>query len=154
MQASATTTPTSRLGDQLFALLRRLTLDPESDHLRPVEEHDLTVSQVRALLVLACHEPEPLPGVRIAERLGISAAAISRALDGLVRKGFVTRSESESDRRVRLLRLTDAGRATAEELSALRRAQLDRFVATLDAEQREHLATAFDSLDLQAKGGS
>lgn len=138
----------SALSERLFTLLRRLTLDPSgADHFRAIEEHDLTISQVRALLLLACTDPEPLPGGRIAERLGISPAAISRALDGLVRSGLLERGESDRDRRVRPFAITATGRAVAEELAALRRAQLDRFVATLDEGQRELLGAALAALD-------
>lgn len=134
------------LADQLFALLRRLTLDPAADHFRAIEDHDLSVSQVRALMLLACADPEPLPGGRIAERLGISPAAISRALDGLVRGGLAERRESELDRRIRPLAITGRGREVAEELSALRHAQLDRFVASLDDGQRDLLGGALTAL--------
>lgn len=131
------------LGEQLFVLLRKLTLDPEADHLRAIEENDLTVSQVRALMLLACSD-EPVVGARIAERLGFSAAAVSRALDGLVRGGFAVRSESAEDRRVRPFAVTELGRELADELRALRRAQLERFVERLDAGQRAALAAAMD----------
>jgi DNA-binding MarR family transcriptional regulator len=151
VQASGQGTVSStRLGEQLFELLRRVTTDPEGDHLRAIEEHDLTLSQVRALITLNC-AAEPLPGGRIAERLGISPAAISRALDGLVRQGLVERCEPSEDRRVRPLAITPAGREVAEEVTALKRAQLERFVASLDERQRELLETAIDSLDDDAK---
>ena len=45
MQVSSPTART-RLGQQLFDLFRRLTLDPEADHLRAVDELDLTLSPV------------------------------------------------------------------------------------------------------------
>ncbi len=48
---------------------------------------------------------------------------------------------------MRLLAITDSGRAVAEELSALRRAQLERFVAALDDDQREALGAALASID-------
>jgi DNA-binding MarR family transcriptional regulator len=151
VQASATGTISStRLAEQLFTLLRRVTLDPEVDHLRAIEDHDLTVSQVRALLVLACSDPAPLPGGQIAERLGISPAAISRALDGLARQGLVERCEPGEDRRVRPLAITASGREVAEEVAALKRAQLEHFVASLDPHQRELMQAAMDSLALDA----
>lgn len=137
----------TELGGGLLALLRRLTL-PEGDHLRAIEEHDLTISQVRSLLVLSCSE-EPLPGGRIAERLGISPAAISRALDALDRQGLVERSESAEDRRVRPFAITAAGRAVTDEVTALKRAQLERFVASLDDRQRKLWEAALDSLGLE-----
>jgi DNA-binding MarR family transcriptional regulator len=141
VQASSTTG--TALGEQLFAFVRELMLDPGADHLRAIEENDLSVSQVRALMVLACAE-EPVPGARLAERLGFSPAAVSRALDGLVRDGLAVRSESAEDRRVRPFAATDRGRELADELSALRRAQLDRFVERLEPDQREALASAMD----------
>jgi DNA-binding MarR family transcriptional regulator len=142
----------TRLGGGLLTLLRRLTL-PEGDHLRAIEEHDLTISQVRSLLVLSCAE-EPLPGGRIAERLGISPAAISRALDGLVSKGLVERCEpTEEDRRVRPFAITAAGRTVADEVMALKRAQLEHFVSSLDERQRELWEAAIDSLDLDPARG-
>lgn len=141
MQASSiTSTP---LSEQLFVLVKQLMLDPEADHLRAIEENDLTVSQVRALMLLACSD-EPVPGARIAERLGFSPAAVSRALDGLVRGGFAIRSESAEDRRVRPFAATETGLALANELSALRRAQLERFVERLEPGQRDALAAAMD----------
>jgi DNA-binding MarR family transcriptional regulator len=149
VQASATgTISSSRLAEQLFTLLRKVTLDPEGDHLRAIEAHDLTVSQVRSLIVLACADPTPLPGGQIADRLGISPAAISRALDGLVRQGLVERCEPGEDRRVRPLAITAAGREVAEEVAALKRAQLEHFADSLDDHQRELMQAAMDSLDL------
>jgi DNA-binding MarR family transcriptional regulator len=145
VQVSSPTTRT-RLGEQLFELFRQLTLDPEADHLRAVDELDLTLSQVRAIHMLACSDPEPLSGGGIAERLGISPAATSRALDGLVNKGILVRTESAEDRRVRLFAITPDGRAAAERLAALKRAQLERFVAGLEPGRREALSAALDEL--------
>jgi DNA-binding MarR family transcriptional regulator len=145
----ATPAETTALADSLFHLLRRLLLDPDADHLRAVEERDLTLSQVRALMLIACSDPEPLPGGRIAERLGISPAAISRALDGLVRQELLERRESEHDRRVRLLAVTPAGRALADELRALRRNQIEGFVSNLEPEQATGLAAAIAALELE-----
>ena len=83
-------------------------------------------------MVLACSDPEPLAGGQIAERIGVSPAAVSRALDGLVQKGFAERRESTDDRRVRLVTITGPGRDLAEDLITLRRAQIDRFLDSLD----------------------
>jgi len=126
-------------------------LNPEADHLRAVDELELTLTQVRALHMLACTDPEALPGGQVAERLGISAAATSRALDGLVTKGFLVRAESAADRRVRPFAITAAGRDAAERLTALKRAQLERFVAELEPDQREALSRALDDLAIERR---
>ncbi len=121
-------------------------LTPDADRFEVLERHDLTVSQVRAIVTLACAGTDALPGGRLAERLGISAAAISRALDGLVQKGFVERRESPDDRRVKLVTVTASGRELADDLVALRRAQIEGFLETLDPGQRELLVAALDPL--------
>jgi DNA-binding MarR family transcriptional regulator len=151
VQASAITAPShpaaADLVEGLYGLLHGLLNDPDAGHFQVIEERDLSISQVRALLTLACSDPEPLPGGRIAERLGASPAAMSRALDGLVRKGLLERRESAEDRRVRLVAITDAGREIAAELTALRRAQIERFVGTLPPERIELLAAALAGAD-------
>lgn len=138
----------TELVDGLAVLLKRLLLDPKPDEFRAIEELDLTVSQVRALKLIACSDPEPLSGGRIAEQLGVSPAAISRALDGLVRRGLLARTESPEDRRVRPFAITGPGRSTAGELSALRRGQLEHFVRQLDSRQRDRLGDALEALNL------
>lgn len=147
MQASLDTTTTPpAVGDLVHGLMRAILLTPEADRFRVIEDNDLTVTQVRAVVMLACSDPEPLAGGRIAERIGASPAAVSRALDGLVQKGFVIRSESEEDRRVRPFSITEEGRGLAGDLVALRRAQIDRFLDTLDAGRRDRLRDALAPL--------
>src|SRR4051812_40918250 len=41
---------------------------------------------------------------------GLSPPAPSRTVDGLLRRGFLSRTEDTEDRRIKRLRLTDAGR--------------------------------------------
>lgn len=50
---------------------------------------------------------------QLAEELGVSKAAISRVVDSLVAKGYVTRQKDASDKRVYCLVLTDSAREIA-----------------------------------------
>jgi DNA-binding MarR family transcriptional regulator len=136
---------TRTLAEQLGGLTRRLFLDPHADHLGAIERHELTLTQVRALLLVASEEEATSAGT-VAERLGLSPAAITRALDALVARGLVNRRECSDDRRVRLVRATDAGRAIVDELAALRSAGLERFVGGLTSDQRELLSAALAAL--------
>jgi DNA-binding MarR family transcriptional regulator len=124
---------------ELSRLQRRLFLDPHADHLGAIEERNLSLAHVRALYLLAA-SPEPLSAGDLAERLGLSPAAMSRALDTLVRRRLATRSESSVDRRVRLVGLADRGRTLVDELLALRAAGLEHFAAGLEPEHRRRLA--------------
>ena len=78
----------------------------------------------------------------IAAHLGLSLPAASRAVDGLVERGFVTRRESAEDRRSRLVALSGSGREVVAAMLRARFATLDTFVAEITPEERDNLLTA------------
>jgi DNA-binding MarR family transcriptional regulator len=129
--------------------MRRLFLDPRADHLGAIEERKLTLTQVRALFVLAC-APEPQPAGDLAERLGLSPAATSRALDTLVRRRLITRRESSADRRVRLVEIADRGQDVVDEIVALRLAGLEKFLADVDSDQLRRLTEVLAEVNADA----
>ena len=139
------------VAEQLDGLWRQLFLDSRADHLGAIEEHNLSLTQVRVLALLSAAE-QPLPAGELAERLGLSPAAITRALDSLVRRGLTSRRECSDDRRVRLIGISNAGAAIIEELLAMRTAGLERFIADLTVEQREQLSAALVAIDPGAGG--
>jgi DNA-binding MarR family transcriptional regulator len=134
---------------ELGKLQRRLFLDPHADHLGAIEERNLSLAHVRALYLLA-GAPEPLSAGELATRLGLSPAAMSRALDTLVRRRLATRRESSADRRVRLVEIAERGRALVDELLVLRNARLEHFVTELDPEQRRRLADVLADVNAAA----
>ena len=71
---------------------------------------------------------------------------MSRAVDGLVKKGLATRVEDPDDRRVRQVRITAKGKDLVETLVAVRQTGIEAFAATLSAAQRRKLDAAVDSL--------
>ncbi len=68
---------------------------------------DLTIAQLRTLLVLA--EEGPLVIGRIAQRLGIGLSTGGHLVDRLVQAGLAERTEDVKDRRRTLARLTPKG---------------------------------------------
>src|SRR5215208_6736971 len=125
---------------RLGALLRHIFIFSGGEHLRKMEESGLTLTQVKTLLMLAGPEgAEPYAGRDIAERLQVSLASVSRAVDGLVRKRLVSRVEDPDDRRVRRLSITDKGRRLAGEIVAARLADLEAFADNLSPAQRRKL---------------
>src|SRR3954447_7567407 len=96
-----------RTAARLGAFLRLVFIFSGGEHLRKMEESGLTLTQVKALLMLAGPEgEEPYAARDIAERLEVSLASVSRAVDGLVRGRLVSRVEDADDRRVRRLTIT------------------------------------------------
>jgi DNA-binding MarR family transcriptional regulator len=70
-------------------------------------EIDLTIAQLRTLLVLA--EEGPLVIGQIAQRLGIGLSTGGHLVDRLVQAGLAERAEDAGDRRRTLARLTPKG---------------------------------------------
>lgn len=68
---------------------------------------DLTVPQLRTLIVLA--EEEPLIIGQIAQRLGVGLSTGGHLADRLVQAGLAERTEDVEDRRRTLVRLTPEG---------------------------------------------
>src|SRR4051794_33772694 len=72
-------------------------------------------------------------------RLGLDSGYLSRLLRGLERDGLVDIAEADGDRRVRSVRLTEAGRAERAVLDRGSDELADSLLAPLDASQRERL---------------
>lgn len=72
----------------------------------------------------------------------LSLATASRAVDGLVKLGFVEREECPSDRRIKRVRITAAGRETLRAVHAANVELLAEFTRTLTDAERHDLALA------------
>ena len=70
----------------------------------------VTLPQYRTLVVLSDGGPRRLAD--LADALGVSPSTATRMCDRLVRKGLITRTRDELDRREVNLVVTDAGRTT------------------------------------------
>lgn len=133
---------------RLVALQRHLFLYDRGNQLRVLEDSGLSMTQCKALLELGglgnC--PATWQVSDLADVFGASLPSMSRAVDGLVKKGLATRVEDPTDRRVRLVRLTKDGKALVDRLTTVRRNGIEAFAATLSAAQRRKLDSAVDSL--------
>jgi DNA-binding MarR family transcriptional regulator len=115
--------------------------------IRAIDESGLSFPQMKVLVTLAGHDDaQPSTVKQVAERLGLSLASASRAVDELVKRGLATRVEDADDRRVRRVSLTSDGQEVADELMAARLAGLESFVGTLSAEERRKLDAALEVL--------
>jgi DNA-binding MarR family transcriptional regulator len=69
---------------------------------------DVTLSQYRALVVLASRGPQRT--MDLADELGVQSSTATRMCDRLIRKGLVRRFQRTEDRRVSWLGLTESGK--------------------------------------------
>lgn len=137
---------TTATAERLAEFLRFLIQSAGNDFLRAVEEEDLSLTQLKSMHVLAAAD-DALSLNGLAERLGgLSLPTLSRAIEALVQRGFVSRTEDDADRRVKRLRLTAKGRRTIERLVTIRAEEFCAVLDTLTDDEREGLADAIQPI--------
>jgi len=80
------------------------------------------------------------PGMKVAELLGIlkiTKQSLGRVLKQLIDEGYVEQKEGATDRRHRLLYVTDKGKELALRLAALQTARIGRALADLRVDDRD-----------------
>jgi DNA-binding MarR family transcriptional regulator len=92
-----------QLTELCFEVVRRL----RSRAAELAAEFDLSLLQTRALW----HIEQPLPTGALADRLGLDPSNLTSVVDRLEARGLVTRRAHRDDRRVKVLTLTESGRA-------------------------------------------
>src|SRR5689334_4786183 len=110
---------------QLFATDRPRMLDIQA-------EYGLKPPQFFALNAL----DEPAPMSAIANMLRCDRSAVTWITDRLEERGYVERRADESDRRVKLLALTDEGRRVREEIRERLAAPPESIMSLSRTEQR------------------
>ena len=120
-----TTTPESRTSTvqtpALVAwarLLRGFTSLSRTFNAQLLAEHDLTINDYEALLVLAHADEQRMRRTDLAQSLQLTASGVTRLLDGLERAGLVRKAQCASDGRVAYAVLTEAGGAKLREASS------------------------------------
>ena len=132
--------------DEIQALSRAVFMPagpPPLEALHP----DLTMAQLRTLLVLAYDAPLSISA--LGERLGVGLPAASRIVDRMVGERLVERSGDPSDRRRALVRLGPEGQLAVDRVREGRESFRDRarrLLLRLPDQQLEQLRLVCESL--------
>ncbi|RZA09016.1 MAG: MarR family transcriptional regulator [Proteobacteria bacterium] len=129
------------LASQLMELYPRLLRELRYG-MDPAGHAQLTISQCRILAFVA---DEPSTNKALAAHVGVSVAATSRMVDGLVSRGFLERIRDENDKRQCHLHLSPEGR---KHFLSFRRTAEAVLVKRLKAVAGGDLLLASKSLDL------
>ncbi|WP_133908756.1 MarR family winged helix-turn-helix transcriptional regulator [Actinophytocola oryzae] len=124
-----------------MAFLSRLKKSGEAHILGVARGLDLSLSQMRALFVLADSQRE-LAVHELASLLGLSVATTGRAVQGLARADLVTRREDAHDRRVKRVRLSEQGRRFVDGLVQAHRDAVRECLESLSDPERDQLSQA------------
>ncbi len=105
----------------------------------------LSVPQLRTLVFVNFHDRSSLSS--LAEHLGLSLPAVSRLVDGLVRRGLLDRQPAPGDRRCVCLSLTSAGLAAFSSARAATEKSLARRFDCLSTTELTVLTQAMNILN-------
>lgn len=107
-------------------------------------DHDVTLAQYRALVVLAGRGPQR--PTELADALAVHPSTITRLCDRLVAKRLVQRAESPTNRREVSIRLTPKGRRLVDAVTARRRDEIAAIVARVPSRERATMVRALEVL--------
>jgi len=150
MQAFAPSARSARRNDasdraaltrDMYALASYLMRTANVGTFEKIAELDLSFTQLKALCALEM-DGEERSVKALADSLGVSLPTMSRAVDGLFERGFVDRQEDPADRRMKRVRLTDAGRTVPQALNESRLSALQELMGSLQDEEAQALAGA------------
>jgi len=133
------------VGRDLGLLLKHLLGSTNREFFAALQDAEISFSQLKCIGLLSNAEA-PVSLGALSEDLVLSLAAVSRAVDGLVQRGYVKRQEDPTDRRSKLVTVTARGRAIYERVVAVRVAGVERFVEELEPDQREALGAALEPI--------
>ena len=89
---------------------------------------------------------KPMSQTELANAVGVESATMVTMLDRLVRGGLVERQPSTTDRRIKLISLTEAGKATYGKVRAEANLYRRQLLAGLDAADLEQAALLLEKI--------
>ena len=107
-------------------------------------DEEVTLSQYRALVVLASRGPQGVAA--IADSLGITPPTASRLCERLVRKGLVRRRTDRNDRRQVRVALTDSGHDLVDVVTNRRRQEISTLLRRVPQEARQSMVAGLQRL--------
>ena len=94
---------------------------------------------------------------KLAETIGVSLPAVTKRINSLEERGFVTRTRSEGDGRVKTIGLSDKGRGIARRMDDVFYPVLDRVVSRFSEEEVSAFCRVLDALsediEVSIRGG-
>src|ERR1700722_3280745 len=109
------------------------------------------LSLARTKVLLRLREQGPVRQGVLAADFGLSPHSITDIVDGLERRGMAERQPDPTDRRAKLVAITDAGLASLDVANATRQRLLTHIFGALSEADRATLLRLLDGLDEAAQ---
>lgn len=117
-RASRSTSTGARVGpqEQAYLALLRTAYELERDFALFLKPHELSPTQYNALRILRGAGPEGLACNQVADRMLNQDSDITRLMDRLEKRGWVTRQRGKQDRRIIRAKISARGQSLLQEL--------------------------------------
>lgn len=135
------------LEDTLNELLVKLfkdLLEIESRSLITEEFSDITCNDMHIIEAVGIEEPRNMKTV--ASLMSVTTGTLTKAIESLSEKGYVTRKRSTEDKRVVMIRLTDRGRRVYYHHEQFHRQMIKNIAAEMNQQEAEVLIYALAKL--------
>jgi len=142
--------PTDTRGVHIWLVMMKAFHAVNGYAARSFQSHGLGDSDFRVLEAL--FHKGPLPVNTIGPKVFLTPGSISVAVDRLYEKGLVTRMESGTDRRVRLVNLTPKGRDLITTIFSEHAKDMEELAKILTPTERVQLVNALKRLGKHAAG--
>ncbi len=102
-------------------------------------------------ILMQLHHKGPCGVSEISERFDVTAAAASQLVDKLVQAGYIERTEDPSDRRAKMLRLSENGSKLVDDGIQERYRWMDELASHMNPEEQAKVAEALGILTKAAQ---
>jgi DNA-binding MarR family transcriptional regulator len=102
-------------------------------------------------ILMQLHHKGPCGVSEISERFDVTAAAASQLVDKLVQAGYIERTEDPSDRRAKMLCLSENGSKLVDDGIQERYRWMDELASHMNPEEQAKVAEALDILTRAAQ---
>jgi MarR family 2-MHQ and catechol resistance regulon transcriptional repressor len=140
--------PTDTRGVHIWLVMMKAFHAVNGYAARSFQSHGLGDSDFRVLEALL--HKGPLPVNTIGPKVFLTPGSISIAVDRLYEKGLVTRTESGTDRRVRVVDLTPKGRDLIATIFSVHAEDMEKLAQILKPTERVRLVNALKRLGKHA----
>ncbi len=136
-----------------FSVLNELMVDIFNDILY-IEQaalkegafNDISVTEIHTIEAIGMYEPRTM--TEVAESLSITVGTLTIAISNLVKKGYVERKKSDTDRRVVKLDLTKKGKLAFRIHARFHRNMIKETINTISEEEEVVLVKALEKLNM------
>lgn len=133
-----------RVINNVLVMLFNEILDMEEKALIKGERKDISINDIHIIDAIGLDGSQNMS--KVAHTMAVTVGTLTTAINGLVKKGYVSRVRSEKDRRVVLLSLTDKGIQAYEDHAAFHKRMVDTVMDGFEGEELDILIRALEKL--------